>query len=439
MVRLTEIEVRELFGHRDISMKLPPDPVSFIHGPNGVGKSTLLRLINNLLTRDLISLQAVQFTEVRLRLDPWGEVTARVDGDELTISHGDHSFSVPRMDSGRRAAARDYLERVGFEVVDGQWMDMDTGETHSMFEALALALERRPMSASFMRELGDWSIPPDTDPWFPEISVELIQTDRLRVSLDSSQQRAPRPRFAQHRRRPTVDQPLPTRQQAHLSNLMQTTQAAYAERSQEIDRNFPLRLVQELGRKEAPTEEELTHEFQKVERLREQLKSVQLLDETQIQAPVTNASPEIRSTLQLYLQDTANKLNALTGLAQRIGAFTEILNGKFEGKTLIVDRRWGYRVLDDLGREIPPRALSSGEQHQLVLLYSLIFRDEGPCLFLIDEPELSLHVSWQEEVIPDLESISASSESQFLLATHSPVVIGERSDLLVDLEVHDHV
>ncbi|MFM2438083.1 MAG: hypothetical protein RLZ55_900, partial [Actinomycetota bacterium] len=85
------------------------------------------------------------------------------------------------------------------------------------------------------------------------------------------------------------------------------------------------------------------------------------------------------------------------------------------------------------GYELAPTALSSGEQHQLLLLYRMIFRDSGRRLFLIDEPEISLHVGWQEEFVADLVEIAGVNDSQFLLATHSPLIIGERFDLLVDV------
>src|SRR5690349_22975449 len=54
-------------------------------------------------------------------------------------------------------------------------------------------------------------------------------------------------------------------------------------------------------------------------------------------------------------------------------------------------------------RPIDVEALSSGEQHELVLLFDLIFRVEKNTLVLIDEPELSLHPR-SEEHTSELQS-----------------------------------
>ena len=52
---------------------------------------------------------------------------------------------------------------------------------------------------------------------------------------------------------------------------------------------------------------------------------------------------------------------------------------------------------------------------------------------LIDEPELSLHVAWQKRFLPDLLKIGELSHFDALIATHSPYIAGERSDLMVPL------
>ena len=78
--------------------------------------------------------------------------------------------------------------------------------------------------------------------------------------------------------------------------------------------------------------------------------------------------------------------------------------------------------------------LSSGEQHEVVLLYELIFNARQNTLVLIDEPELSLHVTWQKEFLTDLIKIISLQNIQVLIATHSPTIINDRWDLVYNLE-----
>jgi predicted ATPase len=76
--------------------------------------------------------------------------------------------------------------------------------------------------------------------------------------------------------------------------------------------------------------------------------------------------------------------------------------------------------------------LSSGEKQIIVMLAQLIFGKKRQ-IFIIDEPELSLHLGWQEIFVKTI--IKASAETQFILATHSPTIIGhiENEKYCIDL------
>jgi len=79
------------------------------------------------------------------------------------------------------------------------------------------------------------------------------------------------------------------------------------------------------------------------------------------------------------------------------------------------------------------RSLSSGEIQLVVILAHLYFNPEvrRAGIFIIDEPELSLHVEWQEKFVDAI--VGASNSTQFILATHSPSIILDRTEDCVDL------
>lgn len=64
--------------------------------------------------------------------------------------------------------------------------------------------------------------------------------------------------------------------------------------------------------------------------------------------------------------------------------------------------------------------LSSGEKQIIVMLAQLIFGIQRDT-FIIDEPELSLHLGWQEIFVNTL--LEASPNTQFIMATHSPTIL----------------
>lgn len=72
--------------------------------------------------------------------------------------------------------------------------------------------------------------------------------------------------------------------------------------------------------------------------------------------------------------------------------------------------------------------LSSGEKQLVILFSQLAFaKDANKDVFIIDEPELSLHLSWQEKFVDALQR--SSPEMQFILATHAPAIINNQSRL----------
>jgi predicted ATPase len=72
--------------------------------------------------------------------------------------------------------------------------------------------------------------------------------------------------------------------------------------------------------------------------------------------------------------------------------------------------------------------LSSGEQSILSLLIKIIASDADHATFLIDEPEISLHVSWQQMLPRILSLLSSRLNASFVVATHSPILIANAAD-----------
>jgi len=102
-----------------------------------------------------------------------------------------------------------------------------------------------------------------------------------------------------------------------------------------------------------------------------------------------------------------------------------------------ISKEKGFDFIAHDGSPLSTTDLSSGEQHELVLMYELLFNVKPNSLIMIDEPELSLHVAWQMQFLDDLQSIIALSEFDILLATHSPQIINKRWDLTVELQGPD--
>ncbi len=77
-------------------------------------------------------------------------------------------------------------------------------------------------------------------------------------------------------------------------------------------------------------------------------------------------------------------------------------------------------------------SLSAGQQIIISTFARIVANIEPGALVLIDEPESGLHPNWQHRYIPLLnESIPSNYRCHFVIATHSPYIVSDGSDLLV--------
>ena len=70
------------------------------------------------------------------------------------------------------------------------------------------------------------------------------------------------------------------------------------------------------------------------------------------------------------------------------------------------------------GKNIPLDQLSSGEKQMLLILTTVFLQEEKPNVLLMDEPEISLHISWQDRLIELIRKLNPNC--QVILTTHSP-------------------
>lgn len=112
-----------------------------------------------------------------------------------------------------------------------------------------------------------------------------------------------------------------------------------------------------------------------------------------------------------------------------INKFIQIINSfiKDTGKKIYIDQVGHLFIKRPNGRDVSIDALSSGERQIVILFANVMFNrftsESHENILIIDEPELSLHIKWQEIFIETL--LTASEKTQFILATHSPDIVGD--------------
>lgn len=107
----------------------------------------------------------------------------------------------------------------------------------------------------------------------------------------------------------------------------------------------------------------------------------------------------------------------------RIDELCSIINKLFEntGKIIKIEGNKFCVISDEL--VLPIETLSSGEMLILLILLRVFLLDNRDTLVLLDEPENSLDISWQFELINIL--VKLNPNAQYFIATHSPSIFGD--------------
>ena len=108
-------------------------------------------------------------------------------------------------------------------------------------------------------------------------------------------------------------------------------------------------------------------------------------------------------------------------IQQRIDKFFTLVNSLFEetGKEITIDPQNNILVFSIKGTEkIQLDQLSSGEKQILLILTTVFLQEEKPNILLMDEPEISLHINWQDHLIELIRKLNPNC--QLILTTHSP-------------------
>ena len=103
--------------------------------------------------------------------------------------------------------------------------------------------------------------------------------------------------------------------------------------------------------------------------------------------------------------------------------FQDMVDELFSYTHKKIDRKSNDIVFYQNGERLLPYKLSSGEKQMLVILLTVLVRDNDCCVLFMDEPEASLHIEWQQKLIGMIRELNPNV--QLILTTHSPAVIME--------------
>lgn len=434
--RLVEFSIEHLYGLYNHSIKFDQtESVAILHGPNGVGKTALLKCIDYLLSSNFSELRKIPYSKI------YAKLSNGVHFKLTRVGVGINDLLMRAVDPSQKLAIEvfykgefqlDYTFSAESDVGSGggipPWYRR-LSDAHFLDEASGEVYSSEYVSKKFLRGGGktkdkkNLSVIQDM---LGVVGVHLVDTNRLYRKVESSW---PKPKSTQMKFsvQDCSD---------YVVGLINSAQNNYGKASQALDQSFPHRFISDIDR---PMEiYELKERLKKLSEKLGMLMGVGLLDTGNF----NNFDPESldgvdqnkAKIMDLYVRDSEEKLAVFDDLAMKIKLILNSLNRKFKNKEVFLNKESGLVIRGPKGLELPLESLSSGEQHEMVLLCELLFKVPYGTLVLIDEPELSLHVKWQREFLPELLSIAQKVGFVAIVATHSPFIVGDRFDLMVSLD-----
>jgi putative excinuclease ATPase subunit len=131
-----------------------------------------------------------------------------------------------------------------------------------------------------------------------------------------------------------------------------------------------------------------------------------------------NIGNRMIAELQSGASDAALKAQAL---AERKTTFQDIIDDLFADTGKKIIRSENEIRFSQIGETLIPYQLSSGEKQILAILLTVLVEDNQPYVLFMDEPEVSLHIEWQKQLIDLI--LRLNPNVQIILTTHSPAMI----------------
>ena len=414
--RMIGIQFKKLFGRFDYDVIFNSEGLTILTGPNGYGKSTILK-----------SIEAIgkEFVGIRFFMElDFKKITVNFENNRnIIIEKVDNKLMLNNITIEGEVfqnSLEDIIDRRPFfsKIDENTWCDRRRGTTITLNDYIG---------DLYIREMRNMESDVDIKGFSTELLDLLKEMKQLVGEIYFiKEQRLIRENKNRRDEQEVVNviEELPIR----FRELMQNVQQDYSMVANKLDSTYPNRLFE--------TEEGIAESEYKIkmQEMASKFESLSKYDLSTMQEPVNFIFKEEHAkALKVYFDDFEVKYQVYEDFINKLDLYTDIINHRLSFKTMKISKEFGISLIDENNKYLKLTQLSSGEKQEIVLFYDLIFGTKKDVLLLIDEPEISLHITWQKKFMDDLLRIIDYKGFNVIVATHSPQIINNHWDRQVDL------
>lgn len=416
---LGSVEIIGFWGSRNFSINFFDD-VNFLIGVNGSGKTTAINLIAAALKADFVTLDRLLFDKLIIHLIEVGsEERASIEVEKKTRKNSprprityrirDKSSAEPTVYNPTEVEGRVFYVEYGVH-----YREATPEESSGLVEHLKrlvnvswLSIHRSEIS----RYRDDRSYESTVDRKLIALSNEFVKY----FSFLAKQGATEADKFQKTVFLSLI--PKQSRQQliSSIGNL-----------TLEDEKKALIAIFKEFRLEEQRFAKDVEEHFHQLQIVMDRVKTHSAIDADQFAVLV--------STWRIHsvVQEWHKLIESQTAIYEPRETFLQIVNNMVQRKTLIINDKNELIAKTQSGKELPLTMLSSGEKQLLIILGEALLQQKAPWIYIADEPELSLHVLWQEQIITNLRKINQNT--QIIFATHSPDIVSVYDDRVFDME-----
>lgn len=408
-----------MWGRKNVKLKFNDD-LTILIGSNGSGKTTVLRLIEGALAINIELLSKYQFDIIRLKMKhKRRRVTIEVKKEYEEIDYANITFTISERNNMKKYTVP-AVDRFSKHYRSGRLHPKAMREIHEVRHQLSMLYNvsylavNREMSDDDQDEINFREKRTKLNTVEGRLNRQMNSLTSYRLSLEQEITK-----LAKKFERDVLESILYDKKVDRLSFEVDDTV------SEEELTNGLLEAYSNLGALDVKVRNRIkTHSKALVKSVetvaawqndRSATKSFQVND--MLPLILLKRTQQILNLADRLERDKGLIYNSLLNYINILKEFME--NKSFEASTggLSIKSEDGPIKLEDL---------SSGEKQIVILMTELLLQNKIQHIFIADEPELSLHIKWQRNIIRSMKKLNPNA--QIVLATHSPEVVGAYRD-----------
>ncbi|MDE7542859.1 ATP-binding protein [Bacillus cereus] len=432
MYRISHINIKNFRESKEVNLTFADDNVTIIYGSNGSGKTTLLKIIHGILDFNKTILESEKITDATIVLiDTKTNVRNFIN---VTYSEDSNEYEWSTDFEDFEAFYENYssivfgVNRGITNTTVGKVTPLDVQRMLRHFNLAFLGENNRKKERS-VRTVEDLA-----DFLNHQVTMRARRVRRNKMDIDFDKKHIMLDNLSMNH----VGDSLYGRYLSEKHYISERVQKALFETlaqvldSQQNSKKISESTSSEFLKKLAIYQETLIEVLSELEDNELSNKLIQILSNYNPSLDIKGTNPfEGKELMSHLVYNMIIELEKGKGMLNSVSQLVEHFNSYLSpNKKLVVDE-------DGAKIETPKSShgiekLSSGERHLLSFLTLFIIEGRGRSILMIDEPEISLNLTWQSKLLKLLTEFVPNS--QIIVATHSPAIGEYNTNNLVEIE-----